>query len=51
MINLKGLRRKQSWYNLRYHPGIRLEGLRKAKRNVSQDSPSTGQDLSPGPPN
>jgi hypothetical protein len=30
--------------------GICQEGLSKATKNVSQDSRSLGQDLSPGPP-
>jgi hypothetical protein len=38
MKNWKGFGRKLSWLNLRYHPGIRLEGLRKIARNLNQDS-------------
>jgi hypothetical protein len=29
--------------------GIRLEGLRKAKKNLCQDSRSPGRDMNPGP--
>jgi hypothetical protein len=35
---------------LRHYPSIRLEGLRKITRNLSQDSRSPGQDLKPRPP-
>jgi hypothetical protein len=30
--------RERSWYNLRYYPGIFLEGLRKLMKNFSQYS-------------
>jgi hypothetical protein len=30
-MNWKGCGRKKSWPNLRYYPGICLEGLRKNK--------------------
>jgi hypothetical protein len=33
----------------RYYPGIRLEGLRKTTKSLSQDSRSLGQDLNPVP--
>jgi hypothetical protein len=48
-MNWKEYGRKQSWPNLRYYPGICLEGLRETMKNVSQDSQSAGQDLKPGP--
>jgi hypothetical protein len=35
---------------LRYYLGIRLEGLKKATKILSQDRRSLGRDLSPGPP-
>jgi hypothetical protein len=41
---------KWSWPNLRYYPGICLEGLRKITNNISQDSLSPGRDLNLGPP-
>jgi hypothetical protein len=49
-MNRKGYGRKQSWHNLRYYPGICLEGLRKAMETLSQDSHSPGEDLNLGPP-
>jgi len=33
MMNWKGCERKWSWPNLRYYPGICLEGLRKTTKN------------------
>jgi hypothetical protein len=42
--------RKRSWHNLKYYPGIRLEGRRKTTKTLSQDSWSPGRDLNPGPP-
>jgi hypothetical protein len=42
--------RKRSWPNLRYHPGICLEGLRKDTETLSQYSRSPGRDLNPRPP-
>jgi hypothetical protein len=39
-MNWKGCGRKRSWPNLRYYPGICLEGLRKTTKNLSQDSRS-----------
>jgi hypothetical protein len=38
------------WPNLRYYIGICLEGLRNAKKNISQDSQSLDWDLNLGPP-
>jgi hypothetical protein len=35
---------------LKYYPGIRLEGLRKTTKNLSQDSRYPGGDFNPGPP-
>jgi hypothetical protein len=49
-MNWKGCGRKRSWPNLRYYPGICLEGLRKTTKNLSQDNRSPGRDLNPGPP-
>jgi hypothetical protein len=37
--------RKRLWPNLRYYARICLEGLRKTMKELSQDSPSPGQDL------
>jgi hypothetical protein len=48
MMNLIGCGRKPSWPNLRYYPGICLEGLRKAT-NIGQDIRSSGRDLYSGP--
>jgi hypothetical protein len=48
LMNWKGYRRKQSWPNLRYYPGICMLGQRKTTKNVSQDSQSPGQDLNLG---
>jgi hypothetical protein len=41
---------KRSWPNLRYYPGICLDGLSKTTRNLSQDSRSAFRDLNPEPP-
>jgi hypothetical protein len=35
---------------LRYYPDIRLEGLRKTTKHLSQDSQSPSRDLIAGPP-
>jgi hypothetical protein len=35
---------------LRYYPGIRMEGLRKTTKNLTQDSRSARRDLSAVPP-
>jgi hypothetical protein len=48
-MNWKGCGRKRSWPNERCYFGIFLEGLRKTKKNLSQDSWSPGRDLNPGP--
>jgi hypothetical protein len=48
-MNWKGCGRKWSWPNLKYYPGICLEGLRKATKTLSQDSRSASRDLNPGP--
>jgi hypothetical protein len=45
----EGSRRKRSWPNLKYYPGICLEGTRKTTKSLSQDSQSPGPDLNPGP--
>jgi hypothetical protein len=49
-MNSKGYGKKRSWPNLRYCPGICLDGLRKTTKKLSQDSKSVGRDLNPGPP-
>jgi hypothetical protein len=49
-MNCKGFERKRAWSNLRYYPGIRLEGLRKITKNLNTDSWSSGQHLNPVPP-
>jgi hypothetical protein len=48
MINRKGCGWKRSGPNLRYYPGICLEGLSKTINIISQDSRSPGGDLNPG---
>jgi hypothetical protein len=47
--NWKESWRKRPWPNLRYCPGICLQGLRKTTRNLNQDSRSPQRDLNPGP--
>jgi hypothetical protein len=42
--------RKWSWPNLRYYPGICVEGEGNPRKNVSQGSRSLGRNLNPGPP-
>jgi hypothetical protein len=49
MMQWKGFG-KRSWPNLRYYPRIRLEGLRKTTKTLSQDSRSQIRNLTPGPP-
>jgi hypothetical protein len=49
-INWKGCGWKRSWPNLRYYPGICLEGLRKTTKILSQDSRHPGRDLNQGSP-
>jgi hypothetical protein len=46
MMNWKRCWRR-SWPNLRYYPGICLEGLRKTTNNLSRDSRSQDRDLNP----
>jgi hypothetical protein len=41
---------KQLWPNLRYYPGICLEGLRKTTDNRSQNSWYPDQDTNQAPP-
>jgi hypothetical protein len=43
-MNWKEYGRKLSWPNLRYYPGICLEGLKKTK-NLSEESQYPGRDL------
>jgi hypothetical protein len=50
MMNWKGCGMKWPWSNLKYYPGICLEGLRKTAKNLSLDSLSLGRDMRPGPP-
>jgi hypothetical protein len=49
-MNWKGCGWKWLWPNLRYYPGICLEGWRKTMRILSQNSQSPGWDLNLGPP-
>jgi hypothetical protein len=49
IMNWEEYRRKWSWLNWNYCPGICLEGLRKNINNLSQNSRSPGIDLNPGP--
>jgi hypothetical protein len=49
MMNMIQYGRKQLSPNLRYYPGIFLEGLRKTTKNLRQDSQSQGRDLNMGP--
>jgi hypothetical protein len=44
---LEGREKKQSSPRSRYYLGIRLEGLRKPTKTLSQYSPSPDQDLNP----
>jgi hypothetical protein len=37
-------------HNLRYYPGICMQGLRKTKKTPNPDSKSTGRDLNSGNP-
>jgi hypothetical protein len=46
-MSCKGYRRKWSWPNLRYYPGILLERLRKTTKTLSQDSWFPVCDLKP----
>jgi hypothetical protein len=36
MMDERECGRKRPWYDLRYHPGIYLEGLRKITKNLSK---------------
>jgi len=38
MMNWPEYGAKWPWHNLRYYPGIFLEGLRKSTKNPSQDN-------------
>jgi hypothetical protein len=49
-MNWKGCGRKRSWPDVRYFPGICLEGVRKTTKYLSQDNRSLGRDLNLGPP-
>jgi hypothetical protein len=48
-MNWKGFGRKWTWSDLRYYPGIYLEGVRKNKEKVSQNIRFPGRDLNPEP--
>jgi hypothetical protein len=50
MINLNGYGRKRPWPNLSHYTGICLEELKKATKNLSQDSRFSGRDLKPKRP-
>jgi hypothetical protein len=50
MINWEKFWKKRQWSNLKYYPGIYLEGLRKMTEILSQQSRSSGRDLNSGPP-
>jgi hypothetical protein len=50
MVNWEGCGRKLSWSNLKLHPRVFLKGLKKATKNLSQDSQTPGRDLKPGHP-
>jgi hypothetical protein len=47
---LERICKKAVWPNFEGLSDIRLEGLREATRNLSQDSRSPGRDLNSGPP-
>jgi hypothetical protein len=49
MMKWQGYGRKRSWPDLRYYPGIFVEGLRKTTKNLSQESRSLSRDLNSGP--
>jgi hypothetical protein len=50
MMNWKGFSRKISWPNLRYYPGICLEGLKKRRKTSIRITGRRSRDLNPGPP-
>jgi hypothetical protein len=50
MMDWKGSGRKRTRHNLKYYPGIHLEGLRKTTEILTHDSRSPGRDLNPEPP-
>jgi hypothetical protein len=47
-MNWKGYGRKRLWPNLRYYPGICMEGLRKTTKSLTQAIRSPGRDSNPG---
>jgi hypothetical protein len=49
-MNWKGCGRKRSWPNLRYYPGICLEGLRENTENLSDNRRSLGPEMNSGSP-
>jgi hypothetical protein len=48
MVNWKVCGRTRSWPNLRYYPGIYLEGLRKTTKTLSHYSRYPVKDRNPG---
>jgi hypothetical protein len=50
MMNWKGCGRNRSCPNVRYYPGICLEGLMKTTKNLTRVSWSVGRDLNPVTP-
>jgi hypothetical protein len=49
-MKMERMRKEAVVPNLKYYPGLCLEGLRKTSKNIGQDSRSPGQDLNSGPP-
>jgi hypothetical protein len=47
--NWKGFGKKRQWSNLRYYPGIHVNGLSKIKNNLGQENEYAGLDLNPVP--
>jgi hypothetical protein len=50
MMNWKGFKGSGRVLILIYYPGIRLEGLRKTTKNLSEDSLSSARNSNPEPP-
>jgi hypothetical protein len=50
MMNWEKCGRKRWRVNIRYYPGICLEGLRRTTKPLIQDSRYPGRDMNPGPP-
>jgi hypothetical protein len=49
-MNWNGCERNRSRPNVRYYPGICLEGLKKTTKPINEDSRSLSSDLNLGPP-